>query len=166
MLDHHRWLHGHALLKSTMLQEVPFTSQTLWICRCRTIFQLMAVKGLEKKAPFWVLHKVEVWAVKGSAFYTAEHFQEPVQVDNLPCVHYLHAHPTGLLDIGWNTWPEGRGCENLDGKLSLVTLGGHCIEPVLNMRQAPWDGTGKARSPEQRGRGCLDGTGLRLEVEF
>lgn len=77
MLDHHRWLHGHALLKSAMLREVPFTSQTLRICRCRTIFQLMAVKGLEKEAPFWVLHKVEVWAVKGSAFYTTEHFQQP-----------------------------------------------------------------------------------------
>lgn len=37
----------------------------------------MAVKGLEKDAPFWVLHKVEVWADRGSAFYTTEHVQQP-----------------------------------------------------------------------------------------
>lgn len=65
----------------------------------------------------------------------------------MPCVHYLHAHPTGLLDIGWNPWPKARGWENLDGKLSLVTLSGHCIEPVLNLRRALWDGTGEGKKP-------------------
>lgn len=36
----------------------------------------MAVKGLEKGF-FLFLHKGEVWAVRGPAFYTTEQFQQP-----------------------------------------------------------------------------------------
>lgn len=57
-LDHHGRLHGCALLKSTMLQGVPFTTQTLWICTYRTIFLLKIVKSLEKEAPSCFYTKV------------------------------------------------------------------------------------------------------------
>lgn len=55
-------------------QEGLFTSRTLCIGRfTMTIFQLMAVKCLEKGPPFR-LSKGEVWALRGPAFYTTEPF--------------------------------------------------------------------------------------------
>lgn len=103
----------------------------------------MAVKGLEKEAPFCFCTKGRCGLLEALPATQLNSFNSPVQVDNLPCVR---AHPAGRLHVAWNTWPEGRGCESLDGKRSLLTLGGHCIV-VLNLQGAPWGGAGEGEKP-------------------
>lgn len=91
-------------------QEGLFTSWTLCIGRfMMTIFQLMAVKCLEKGPPFR-LSKGEVWALRGLAFSTTEQFPRlgSAQGNCLLPVRYPHARPRGC-DHSLGTPPGARG---------------------------------------------------------
>lgn len=106
-LDHPGW-QGHALLQGTMAQEGLFTSWTLCIGRFMTIFQLMAVKCLEKGPPFCFCPKVRCGPLGALPSTQLNSFHSSAQGNHLLPVRYPHARPQGY-DHSLGTLPGTRG---------------------------------------------------------
>lgn len=90
-------------------------------------------------------------------------FNSLAQVDNLPCVHYLHGH--NLWTLPETRGHRGEGIKTCVANSILLTHGGHCfaVEPV--MRTMGWDwGRGEALGRE--GVGIQMGLASNLRQSF
>ena len=164
-LDCQGWLHERALLKNTKLQEVLLTSETLWIYRfMMMIFQLMAEKYLEKRAPFYFCTKARFCLLHGSTVPTAWLSQSTCRV-SIICMLAWQGYEHSPLTLPRTHGHRGEGVKTWMANPSLLSL----VDTVLmcwccdKCRRVELR---RGRSQGQERLGHLAGTGLKREAKF